>query len=599
MSSATAPASRRSVQATLRDLVAARVPIVTWLPTYPRAWLRPELIAALTSWAVGVPVALAYAGLAGMPAEVGLVTAFAALAAYACLGTSRHLRVTASSTMPVMSASVVAPLAGSDPAAFVALTAGLALVVGVMLVAAGLLRLGFLADFLSKPVVTGFVIGLSITIIIGQLPKLLGYPSQPGTLLQQLALMVQSIPVMNGPTALLGIGTLALITLLRRVAPRVPGALVALVGGIALSATLGLSSQGVDVVGEVATGIPVPGLPHIGIGDISCLLAGAAGLVVLAGGESLGGARAFAARHHYRLDADQELVAVGASNIASGLFGGFAVDASMSQSATAEAAGSRTQLSSLMVSGLMLVTAIALAPLFRDLAQATLAAIVIAAVAGLIDPREVRRYYHWRRTDLLLTVVTMVGVLTTDALTGLLIAAVISVMALLYRASRPDLVVLGRMPGTDTFVDVARHAEAEPVEGVLVLRVDTPLYYFNAQEATTQILARIDEREGIRAIALDIGATGDLDVTATDLLAELYGELQRRNIALLLAQVKGTVRDRMRRTGLMKILGEDHVYPTLPAAMAAAMPAGNLTANAAAQTPEERAVSDETVGMEA
>jgi sulfate permease, SulP family len=375
---------------------------------------------------------------------------------------------------------------------------------------------------------------------------------------------------MNRPTALLGIGTLALMALLKRAAPRVPGALIALVGGIALSAWLGLASQGVGVVGEVATGVPLPGLPHIGLGDVSSLLVGAAGLVVLAGGESLGGARAFAARHHYRLDADQELVALGASNVASGLFGGFAVDASMSQSATGEAAGSRTQLSSLMVSGLMLVTAIALAPLFHDLPQATLAAIVITSVLGLIDPKEVRRYYHWRRTDLAVTLVAMVGVLSTDALTGLLIAAVLSIMALLYRASRPDLVVLGRMPGTDAFVDVGRHAEAERVEGVLLLRVDTPLYYFNAQEATTQILHRVDQRDGIHVIAMDLGATGDLDVTATDLLAELYGELQRRGITLLLAQVKGTVRDRMRRTGLMAVLGEDHVHPTLAMAVAAA-----------------------------
>lgn len=584
MSSTAASDPQGSRRPDRRDEVAARVPIVGWLPTYPRAWLRPELIAALTSWAVGVPVALAYAGLAGMPAEVGLVTAFAALAAYACLGTSRHLRVTASSTMAIMSASVVAPLALGDPAAFVALTAGLAVMVGVMLVVAGLLRLGFLADFLSKPVVTGFVIGLSITIIIGQLPKLLGYPAGSGTLLQQLTLMVQSIPEMNRPTAVLGIGTLVLIAALRRVAPRVPGALIALVGGIALSAGLGLASQGVEVVGEVTTGVPLPGLPHIGLGDITSLLVGAAGLVVLAGGESLGGARAFAARHHYRLDADQELVAVGASNIASGLFGGFAVDASISQSATAEAAGSRTQLSSLMVSGLMLVTAIALAPLFRDLAQATLAAIVITSVVGLIDLGEVRRYYQWRRTDLVLTVVAMVGVLTTDALTGLLIAAVLSIMALLYRASRPELVVLGRLPGSDAFVDVARHAEAEPVEGVLVIRVDTPLYYFNAQEASTQILQRVDEREGVHAIAVDLGATGDLDVTATDLLSELYGELLRRGISLQLAQVKGIVRDRLRRTGLMAILGEDHVHATLAMAVAAATstPDGNVTPDAPA-----------------
>ena len=504
-----------------------------------------------------------------MPAESGLVTACAALAAYACLGTSRHLRVTASSTMAIMSASVVAPLASSDPATFVALTAGLALIVGMLLLAAGVLRLGFLADFLSKPVVTGFVIGLAITIIIGQLPKLLGYPAPSGSLLEQLAAVVRSIPVINGATAALGLGTLALILVLKRLVPRLPGSLVALIVGIVLSAGMSLAARGVEIVGEVTTGIPLPGLPHMGLGDVAYLFTGAAGLAVLAGGESLGGARAFAARHHYRLDADQELVGLGASNIASGLFGGFAVDASISQTATGEAAGTRTQLSSLMVSGLMLITAIALAPLFRNLPQATLAAIVITSVLSLIDVGEVRRYLEWRRTDVALTIVALVGVLATDALTGLIIAAVLSLIALLYRASRPDLVLLGRLPGADGFGDVARHPGAGEVESVLIARLDTPLYFFNAQEATDQILGRVDEGEGIRAVVVDIGATGDLDVTACDLLAELLDELKRRDITLVLAQVKGTVRDRLRRTGLMDLLGEDHVHPTLAAAVAA------------------------------
>jgi sulfate permease, SulP family len=218
---------------------------------------------------------------------------------------------------------------------------------------------------------------------------------------------------------------------------------------------------------------------------------------------------------------------------------------------------------------------------------------------GLIDPAEVRRYYRWRRTDLALTIVAMVGVLTTDALTGLLIAAVLSLIALLYRASRPDLVVLGRMPGTDTFVDVARHTEAEPVEGVLVLRVDTPLYYFNAQEATTQILQRVDERDGIHTVAVDLGATGDLDVTATDLMSELYGELQRRGIVLRLAQIKGIVRDRMRRTGLMAVLGEEQVYPNLAMAVAAATSTRDETTPSDSPALGEAVDGDDTVEVKA
>ena len=229
----------------LRAAITHHVPILTWLPAYRRSDLRPDLIASVISWAVGVPVALAYAGLAGMPAEVGLVTAFAALGAYAIFGTSRHLRVTASSTMAIMSASVVIPLARGDPQAFLTLTAALAFLVGLFLIGAGVLRLGFLADFLSKPVVTGFVIGLAITIIIGQLPKLLGYPSAPGNLLDQLAHLVQSVPEMSVPTAVLGLSTVALLIILRRIAPRIPGALIALVGGIAISVVFDLAARGV------------------------------------------------------------------------------------------------------------------------------------------------------------------------------------------------------------------------------------------------------------------------------------------------------------------------------------------------------------------
>ena len=366
-------------------LIKRYVPITAWLPIYQRGDLRFDLIGGVSSWAVMVPVALAYAGLAGMPAETGLVTAMAAMATYAVFGTSRYLRVTASSTMAIMSASVVGPLAVGDPAAFIALSSALALVVGALLISAGLLRLGFLADFLAKPVVTGFVIGLAITIVVGQLPKLLGLPPASGSIFDQLEHIVVSLPYADRTVAALGIASLLVILVLKRVAPRIPGALIALVGGIVLVAAFDLADKGVPVVGDVSTFIPLPGLPHVAFGQLPYLVVGAVGLMVLASGESLGGARAFAARHHQRISADQELVALGASNMATGIFGGFAVDASLSQTAAGEASGSRSQLSTLIVAGMMLATAVALVPLFRDLPQATLAAVVIAAVISLVD----------------------------------------------------------------------------------------------------------------------------------------------------------------------------------------------------------------------
>ena len=543
------------------------MPIATWLATYPRGDLRSDLIGGVSLWAIMVPVALAYAGLAGMPAEIGLVTAMAAMAAYAVFGTSRYLRVTASSTMAIMSASVVAPLAAGDPVLFVTFTAALALIVGAFLVAAGLLRLGFLADFLAKPVITGFVIGLAITILVGQLPKLLGLPPVSGTIVDQLGQMVASLPDVQRLSAALGAASLALILVLKRVAPRFPGSLVALVGGIVLVSAFDLAEKGVAVVGQVSTSIPLPGLPNVNLGQLTYLVAGALGLMVLASGESLGAARAYAARHRQRISADQELVALGASNLASGIFGGFAVDASFSQTAAGEATGARSQLSSLIVAALMLATAVALVPLFRDLPQATLAAVVIAAVIGLIDLTELRRYYQWRRTDLLIALVALFGVVATDVLTGLIIAAALSLAALLYRASRPDIVVVGRLPGIATFGDVTRHPDARELSNALLLRIDTPLYFFNAQEASEQILQQVDARPDVRAVALDLGATGDLDVTATDLLGETLAELRRRDILLVLVQVKGIVRDRLRRTGLMDVIGEENVHATMAEAV--------------------------------
>ncbi len=557
------------LSALLPDLAARYVPITRWLPAYPKAWLRPDLTAAITSWGVMVPVALAYAGLAGVPPELGLVTAFAALAAYAVFGTSRHLKVTVSSTMAVMSASVVADLAGGDPAAYLAYTAALALTVGVILVAAGVAKLGFISDFLTKSVVTGFIIGVAITIIIGQLPKILGVPGLDGSLPEQLVQLVSELPDTNPYTLAIGLSSLLLILVLRRVSRRIPGPLIVLVLGILAVSLLDLSAYDVSVVGEVATGVPLPSIPTVPLTSIPYLVLGAAGIVFLAVGESVGAGRAYAAQRGYQVDPDQEMVALGAANLTSGLFGGFTADASLSQTATAEAAGARSQLSSLITAGLVLATAVLLAPLFQNLPDAVLGAIVIAATLGLIDVGEMRRYWRWRRTDFVIAVTAMVGVLLTTVLTGMIVAVLLSVLLLLYRASRPYVAVLGRMPGrAATFADLARHPEAEPVPGLIIVRLDAPLYFFNANVARTQIFDIVAALETPpRGVLIDLSATADLDVTTTDMLFELVADLRTRSIEVLVAQVRGTVRDRLRKTGLMDELGEDRVYLSITSAV--------------------------------
>ncbi len=559
---------------TVRTLVTRYVPIARWLPDYDRGDLRFDVISGVVGWGVMVPVAMAYAGLAGVPPELGLVTAFAALAAYAVFGTSRHVKVTASSSVAILSASVVGAVAAGNADRYVALSAALAITVGVILLIAGFARLGFLSQFLAASVVTGFVIGLAVTITVGQIPALLGIPAVSGTIGERLLEIAQELDLIEPYTAALGVGSIIGMVVLRRLVPRVPASLVALIVGIVLSSLFDLAAEGVAVVGDVATGIPVPSIPRIGVGDAFFLVTGAFGIVFLALAESIGAARSFAARNGYDIDPDQELIALGASNMASGLFSGFAVDASFSQSATGEASGNRTQLSSLVTAGLVLATAVILAPLFKNLPMAVLAAIVITSVLGLVNLGELRRYLAWRKTDFLLAITALGGVVFTTALTGMAIAVALSLLAILYQASRPYIAILGRVPGDPpVMADADRHANAAPVPDFLVLRPNVPLTFVNADVAKDQIMAMIAARDDApRAVVVDIGATADLDVATIDALTRLHAELERQQIDLRLAQVRGSVRDRMRSTGLMTIIGEDHCYLSDEAAVAAVLP---------------------------
>jgi MFS superfamily sulfate permease-like transporter len=303
--------------------------------------------------------------------------------------------------------------------------------------------------------------------------------------------------------------------------------------------------------------------------SIPYLVLSAAGIVFLAVGESVGAGRAYAAQRGYQIDPDQEMVALGSANLTSGLFGGFTADASLSQTATAETAGAKSQLSSLMTAGLILATAVLLAPLFRNLPNAVLGAIVIAATLGLINVDEMRRYWRWRRTDFVIALTAMVGVLLTTVLTGMIVAVLLSVLLLLYRASRPYVAVLGRMVGRgETFGDLARHPEAKPVPRLVIVRLDAPLYFFNANVAKGQILDIVAAWEPPpHGVLIDLAATADLDVTTTDMLFELVADLRSRSIEVLVAQVRGTVRDRLRKTGLMDELGEDRVYLSIGSAV--------------------------------
>jgi high affinity sulfate transporter 1 len=553
----------------LRQQLGRYAPITVWLPAYARDLLRSDVISGVTVWGVMVPVAMAYAQMAGVPPQAGLYAAFAALLAYAVFGTSRHLKVTASSTMAVMSAAVIGSIAGGDIDRYLALTAALALTVGVLLLLAGIARLGFISDFLSKSVVTGFVFGLAITIAIGQLPKLFGVPAASGTSFQQVVGLIAALDETNPWTLVIGAGALALILLIKRRYPRIPAGLVVLVLGILAVAIFDLDQRGVSIVGAIPTGLPAPGLPHISLTDLPYLITGAVGIVFLAVGESLGSARAFAARYRYEIDPDQELIALGAANLNAGLFQGFTVDASLSSTATADEAGARTQLSSIVTAALVIVTVIVLAPLFYNLPNAVLAAIVITSVIGLMDVAELRRYYTSNRVDFVLAMVALLGVISTDVLTGLIIAVFLSLVIILYRASRPHVAVLGKAPGqVAVFGDIARHPENLAVPGLLIVRLDAPLYFLNANVARGQVFNLISSTQPApKAVLFDLGASADLDIASLDMLRTLVVELDEIGVDVLLAQVRGSVRDRLRQASLMAEIGEDRIYLSVAAAV--------------------------------
>lgn len=541
----------------------AHIPIAGLLRKYQRSLFRADLISGITVWGVIVPAAMAYAELAGLPPQAGLYAAFAGMLAYAIFATSRHLKVTASSTMAIMSAAIVADLgAGGSLERYAALSAMLAIVVGGMILLTGIAKLGFISDFLSKPVITGFLFGVSLSIIVSQAPKLFGLRGGTGDIFQQLSQLVTGLHNMNPLTLTIGAGSLMLIFILKRYARRIPAGLVALFIGILVTTIFKLDQRGVSVVGSIPVSLPAPTIPLVNVSDLALLIAAAGGIVFLAVGESVGTARAFAAKHHYEIDPNQELIALGAANLSAGLFQGFTVDASLSSTATGDEAGVQTQLSSIISVILIFFTITLLADLFTNLPNAVLGAVVIYSVLGLVDFRPLKRFYRECRSDFWLSVIALVGVIATGVLSGLLVAVFLSIIIVVYRSSRPYLAVLGKVPSLPgNYGDLQRHPEYERIPGLLILRLDAPLFFANANLARTQVLNLVAASEPpAKAVLLDIGSSNTLDITSLDMLKSLVSDLGDAHVQFLLAQVRGHVRDELRVSGLMDQIGENNIH---------------------------------------
>lgn len=520
---------------------------------YERRWLNRDVVAGLTVWAVLIPEALAYATIAGVSPVVGLYAAPPALLLYAALGSSRHLVTGPMSATAALSATAVADVA-SDGTDAVALTAALAVATGVVAVLAGLARLGFFSNFISEPVLKGFIIGMALTIVIGQVPKLFGIDKGEGNFFQKSWDVVTNLGDTSLTTLGVGVGSLVAVLGLKRVAPRVPASLVVVGLGVLAVTLFSLDEHGVSIVGTIESGLPAVGFPDIPFGDYGRLAGAAVGVAFVGFAEGLGAAKTYAQKEHYEIDANRELVGLGAANVASGLASGMVVNGSLSKTAVNGSAGARTQMSGLVVAALTVVTLLLLTGLFENLPEATLAAVVIAAVVELVDVQALDRLRHAytpilgriygvaARPDFIAAVAAMLGVLVFDTLPGLFIGVGVSLNLLVYRASRPNVAVLGKVPGTDRFADVEREPETRLLPDALVLRPESGLFFANADAVRDRIKAEVADKRP-HAVVLDAETVPFIDLTAVRMLRELADDLARDGVGFALAHDIGQVRD--------------------------------------------------------
>ena len=537
------------------------LPILTWAPDYDRRNLRSDLAAGVTVGAMLVPQAMAYALLAGLPPEVGLYAATIPVIVYALFGTSRQLAVGPVAIVSLMTAAALAPLVEEGTSGYLAAAALLALMVGLIHIVLGIGRLGFLVNFLSHSVLVGFTAAAAIIIGFSQVKHIFGISVERQDHFYETVLEVTgNLGGTNTATVVLGVVALATLLLLKRFAPRVPAALVVVVGSILAVELLDLESRGVKVVGDIPDTLPAFGLPDFS-GSLAGDLVVTAMVITLVGFmESIAVAKVYARRHRYDVDANRELVGLGAANVASGLFGGYPVTGGFSRTAVNDTAGARTPFASLITAGIVLTTIAFFTPLLFSLPNAALGAIIIVAVIGLVDVSEMRHIARVKKTDLIGLGVAFVATLTLGIEIGIAVAVVASMLVVFARMSMPHSAVLGRVAGTTSFRNVDRFPEVQTIEGVRIVRIDAALSFVNAATVKKLVLSNAAEIvDEPRALVLDASGINDIDATGADMLDEILPELDDRDVALHLSDVKGPVRDVLRRAGLWDRLG-DHIH---------------------------------------
>ena len=541
------------------------IPILGWLPNYPRGWLRIDIVAGLSAAAVVIPQAMAYATIAGLPVEVGLYTALVPMLVYAILGTSRPLSVSTTSTIAMLTAVALAGVVNSsNPYDYIVPAATLAIITGVFLVLAGILRLGFIANFISDPVLTGFKAGIGVVIFVGQLGKVLGLSLEKGPILQTLLSIVENLDQINlATTAIAGI-TLAILIFLPRITKRIPAALVAVAFGILLSAAFDLTSLGVSLVGPIPSGLPSISLPDLSL--IFALWPSALGIALMSFVESIAAGRAFTHRGEPGPQSSQELVALGLANIGGGFTQAMPAGGGTSQTAVNDQVGAKSQLAEVVTAGVVAITLLFLAPLISLMPEATLGALVLVAAAGLIKVDEFRKIRAIRTVEFRWAVVAFIGVITLGTLEGIVLAVLISLLVLLYFAEHPPVYILGRKPSTNVFRPLEEHQDDETYPGLLILKSEGLIFFANIQSFLEKVESFVREEQP-KIVLLDCSTIPTMEYSAIKQLREFDEKLQDAGITFWMAALTANAFHIHERTPLGQAMGQERLFLDLDAAV--------------------------------
>jgi sulfate permease, SulP family len=541
------------------------LPILDWLPRYRRSDVRGDALGALTAWAIVVPESVAYAQIAGVPPQNAFYAAPVALVVYAIFGSSRNLIVGATSAAAILSASTVAVIS-TNPQDAIEVSAALALTAGVILIVAGLLKLGFITNFLAEPALTGFLFGMALLIVVRQAAKIVGVSSGDGDFFARIYHLLKQFDAWSVASIVVGLAALVALLALERYAPKLPASLVVLILGIVLSAVFNLDAHGVETVGKIPSSVPTFHLPDVTWNEVGRSLGGAFGLALVVFAESYSISSRFARQHRYEVDANQEMVAMGAANAAVGLFRGFAVSGSASRTAAVEGAGGATQMVSLIAAVLVLVTAAFLTPLFTDLPEPVLGAIVIVAVRSFFRVSTMADYWRRDRPTFAIAATALMGVLVFDLLPGLVIAVGLSLVLFIAYASQPRIAELRRKPNGD-FAEVEFNDDLSPIPGLLIIRPDGGLFFGNAtrvRHAVTDLVGATPTRP--RALFLALNSSYRLGLPVLDAIGELEEDLRRGGTELWLVDVHASARAQLAADQLMTRLGDERVWPHISTA---------------------------------